>query len=95
MQTVALRTGRKPVIDTGNWFWRGCMGNPTGFAAYPLWAAPYNNYVDAPGLSGNWKPPRSGSTPTARTSRASPARPTSAFSAKPRPKLAVMADGAW
>ena len=55
LQTVQQRTGRKPIVYTGSWFWRGYMANPTGFAAYPLWAAQYNNSITAPTLFGDWK----------------------------------------
>ena len=55
VQTVAARTGRNPIIYTGAYFWRGFLGNPTGFAAYPLWMAQYNNATSSPVLCGDWK----------------------------------------
>src|SRR4051794_22346919 len=42
LTTLSAAVGRTPIIYTGGWFWRGYMGNPSGFSQYPLWAAQYN-----------------------------------------------------
>ena len=38
MQTLQTQIKRVPMIYSGNWFWRGFMGNPSGFNRYPVWA---------------------------------------------------------
>lgn len=39
--TMQALTGRPPVIYTGYYWWRDCVGNPLGFSANPLWLASY------------------------------------------------------
>lgn len=39
--TMQALTGRPPVIYTGNYWWRDCVGNPLGFSDNPLWLASY------------------------------------------------------
>ncbi|MCB5273873.1 Lysozyme M1 [Arthrobacter sp. SO5] len=39
--TMQALTGRLPVIYTGNYWWRDCVGNPLGFGDNPLWLASY------------------------------------------------------
>lgn len=47
-------TGRTPMIYTGGWFWKGYMGNPTGFSRYPVWISHYNSTITSPNLFGDW-----------------------------------------
>lgn len=47
-------TGRVPMIYTGPWFWKGYMGNPTGFSRYPVWVADYNPSAASPSLFGDF-----------------------------------------
>jgi lysozyme len=54
LTTLSAATGRTPMIYTGGWFWRGYMGNPTGFSGYPLWAAQYTQSASSPDLFGDW-----------------------------------------
>jgi GH25 family lysozyme M1 (1,4-beta-N-acetylmuramidase) len=53
MATLQSQIGRVPMIYSGNWFWRGYMGNPSGFAQYPLWAAQYTSGI-GPNLFGDF-----------------------------------------
>ena len=39
--TMQALTGRPPVIYTGYYWWRDCVGNPLGFSDNPLWLASY------------------------------------------------------
>ena len=39
--TMLSLTGRLPVIYTGNYWWKDCVGNPLGFGDNPLWLASY------------------------------------------------------
>lgn len=39
--TMKSLTGRLPVIYTGNYWWKDCVGNPLGFGDNPLWLASY------------------------------------------------------
>lgn len=39
--TMLALTGRLPVIYTGNYWWKDCVGNPLGFGNNPLWLASY------------------------------------------------------
>jgi lysozyme len=54
LATLQAATGRTPIVYSGGWFWRGYMGNPGGFAAYPLWAAQYTPKSIGPALFGSW-----------------------------------------
>jgi lysozyme len=54
MTTLEQRIGRVPMIYSGNWFWRGYMGNPGGFSHYPVWAAQYTGGA-GPNLFGDFK----------------------------------------
>jgi lysozyme len=54
LSTLQAATGRTPIVYSGGWFWRGYMGNPGGFAAYPLWAAQYSPKSIGPDLFGTW-----------------------------------------
>ena len=53
---VALQsaTGRTPMIYSGQWFWKGYLGNPMGFSQYPLWAAQYTGGI-GPNLFGDFQ----------------------------------------
>lgn len=39
--TMQALTGRFPVIYTGYYWWKDCVGNPAGFGDNPLWIASY------------------------------------------------------
>ena len=55
--TMRALTGRLPVIYTNTSWWNQCLGNPGGFADYPLWVAayPYSATNDAgPIPTGSW-----------------------------------------
>jgi lysozyme len=54
MATLQSAIGRVPLIYTGNWFWKGYMGNPSGFSQYPLWAAQYTSGI-GPNLFGDFQ----------------------------------------
>jgi GH25 family lysozyme M1 (1,4-beta-N-acetylmuramidase) len=54
LKTLQSASGRVPMIYSGNWFWRGYMGNPTGFAGYPVWAAQYTPKDIGPTLFGDF-----------------------------------------
>lgn len=54
LSTLRAATGRVPMVYSGGWFWRGYMGNPGGFAGYPLWAAQYSPKSIGPDLFGSW-----------------------------------------
>jgi GH25 family lysozyme M1 (1,4-beta-N-acetylmuramidase) len=54
LQTLQSATGRVPMIYSGNWFWRGYMGNPKGFSGYPVWAAQYSSQDIGPTLFGDF-----------------------------------------
>jgi GH25 family lysozyme M1 (1,4-beta-N-acetylmuramidase) len=41
LQHVEARTGRRPLIYTGYFFWRDQVGDPSGFSQYPLVMAAY------------------------------------------------------
>lgn len=47
ISVVEGKLGRKPIIYTGNYFWTGAMGNPQGYADYPLWIAAYPYCYDS------------------------------------------------
>ena len=47
ISVVEGKLGRKPIIYTGNYFWTGSMGNPQGYADYPLWIAAYPYCYDS------------------------------------------------
>jgi lysozyme len=47
-------TGRTPMIYSGQWFWKGYLQNPMGFAQYPVWAAQYTGGV-GPNLFGDFQ----------------------------------------
>lgn len=50
LSTLQAATGRVPMIYSGGWFWRGYMGNPGGFAQYPVWIAQYTPKDRGPNL---------------------------------------------
>lgn len=52
MLAIERATGKKPIIYSAKSFRRDYLGNPTEFAAYPLWVASYRN--DAPSLPATW-----------------------------------------
>ena len=54
--TMLALTGRLPVIYTGNYWWRDCVGNPSGFGNNPLWVASYplSPSDDAGPLPSSW-----------------------------------------
>ncbi|MDQ1672399.1 MAG: lysozyme [Frankiaceae bacterium] len=54
LNALEARTGRTPMIYTGGWFWKGYMGNPTGFSRYPIWISHYNSSITSPSLFGDW-----------------------------------------
>ncbi len=54
LSTLQQSIGRVPMIYSGNWFWRGYMGNPSGFSQYPVWAAQYTGGA-GPNLFGDFK----------------------------------------
>lgn len=54
LSTLEAATGRTPMIYSGPWFWRGYMGNPTGFSRYPVWIADYNPSATGPSLFGDF-----------------------------------------
>jgi lysozyme len=54
LTTLQGVTGRTPMIYSGNWFWRGYMGNPAGFSQYPVWAAQYTGGI-GPNLFGDFQ----------------------------------------
>lgn len=41
LETLEARTGRRPMIYTGFYFWRDQVGDPPGFSGYPLVMAAY------------------------------------------------------
>ena len=41
LQYLEQKTGRKPMMYTGMWYWSGNMNNPLGFDKYPLWMSSY------------------------------------------------------
>ena len=47
-------SGRTPMVYSGPWFWRGYMGNPSGFSRYPAWIADYNPSGTGPSLFGDF-----------------------------------------
>jgi GH25 family lysozyme M1 (1,4-beta-N-acetylmuramidase) len=54
LSTLEARTGRTPMIYTGGWFWKGYMGNPSGFSRYPIWISHYNTAITSPSMFGDW-----------------------------------------
>jgi lysozyme len=54
LDAVQADTGRVPMIYSGSWFWRAYMGNPKGFAQYPVWIADYEPANTGPTLFGDW-----------------------------------------
>lgn len=52
--TLQSLTGRTPMIYSGQWFWKGYLNNPTGFAGYPLWASQYTGGI-GPNLFGDFQ----------------------------------------
>ncbi|MDD1477063.1 GH25 family lysozyme [Arthrobacter sp. H16F315] len=54
--TMYALTGRLPVIYTGNYWWRDCVGNPLGFGDNPLWLASYPSSFsnDAGPIPASW-----------------------------------------
>ncbi|MCU1515418.1 MAG: Lyzozyme (1,4-beta-N-acetylmuramidase), family [Pseudarthrobacter sp.] len=51
--TVLAATGKAPMIYTGYYFWRDCMGNSTAFKdSNPIWLAAYNS--TGPLVPGGW-----------------------------------------
>jgi lysozyme len=50
LTTLQSVTGRVPMIYSGSWFWRAYMGNPKGFAQYPVWIADYEPANTGPTL---------------------------------------------
>lgn len=54
LSALEAATGRTPMIYTGSWFWRGYMGNPTGFSRYPIWISQYTSAATSPNLFGDW-----------------------------------------
>jgi len=52
LNKVEAAFGQKPIIYTGNVFWRSYLGNTNRFIAHPLWLAKYSNI--APQIPGNW-----------------------------------------
>lgn len=54
LTALQAATQRTPMIYTGGWFWKGYMGNPSGFSQYPLWAAQYTPSATSPNLFGDW-----------------------------------------
>lgn len=50
LSTLEAATGRTPMIYSGAWFWDGYMGNPKGFAHYPVWIAQYTPGDTGPNL---------------------------------------------
>jgi GH25 family lysozyme M1 (1,4-beta-N-acetylmuramidase) len=55
LTTLQGAIGRTPMIYSGSWFWRGYMGNPSGFSAYPVWIADYEPKNVGPTLFGDFK----------------------------------------
>jgi GH25 family lysozyme M1 (1,4-beta-N-acetylmuramidase) len=55
LATLQGATGRIPMIYSGSWFWRGYMGNPSGFSQYPVWIADYEPKNIGPTLFGDFK----------------------------------------
>jgi lysozyme len=54
MSTLETAIGRPPMIYSGAWFWRGYMGDPTGFSQYPVWIADYEPHNTGPTLFGDF-----------------------------------------
>jgi GH25 family lysozyme M1 (1,4-beta-N-acetylmuramidase) len=54
LSALESATGRTPMIYSGGWFWRGYMGNPAGFARYPVWISDYNPSATGPSLFGDF-----------------------------------------
>ena len=54
LSSLEAATGRTPMVYSGPWFWRGYMGNPSGFARYPVWIADYNPSATGPSLFGDF-----------------------------------------
>ena len=54
LTTLQGAIGRTPMVYSGSWFWRGYMGNPSGFAQYPVWIADYEPANTGPTLFGDW-----------------------------------------
>ena len=54
LKALQTASGRVPMIYSGAWFWKGYMGNPKGFARYPLWAAQYTPKTIGPALFGDF-----------------------------------------
>jgi lysozyme len=95
VQTVAARTGRNPIIYTGAYFWRGFLGNPTGFAQYPLWMAAYSNSVSSPLLCGDWKASTFWQYTDSRSVPGIVGPSDASFFRGTRAQLATMANAAW
>ncbi|MCS6901751.1 MAG: GH25 family lysozyme, partial [Myxococcales bacterium] len=55
ISVVEGKLGRKPIIYTGYYFWNNSMGNPQGYADYPLWIAAYPYCYDSI-LNGSYCP---------------------------------------
>jgi GH25 family lysozyme M1 (1,4-beta-N-acetylmuramidase) len=54
LSSLESATGRTPMVYSGPWFWRGYMGNPSGFSRYPAWIADYNPSATGPSLFGDF-----------------------------------------
>lgn len=51
---LIAKSGQRPIIYTGKWFWDGHMSDPQNCTQYPLWDAHYGipPSLDAPGYGG-------------------------------------------
>src|SRR4051794_12387718 len=54
LSSLESATGRTPMVYSGSWFWRGYMGNPSGFSRYPVWVSDYNPAKTGPTLFGDF-----------------------------------------
>jgi GH25 family lysozyme M1 (1,4-beta-N-acetylmuramidase) len=54
LTTLESATGRTPMVYSGPWFWKGYMGNPSGFSRYPAWVADYNPSATGPQMFGDF-----------------------------------------
>jgi GH25 family lysozyme M1 (1,4-beta-N-acetylmuramidase) len=54
LSSLEAASGRTPMVYSGPWFWRGYMGNPSGFSRYPAWIADYNPSAAGPSLFGDF-----------------------------------------
>src|SRR5262249_33476261 len=46
------RTGKKPIVYTGPFFFMSTLGGPAGFSSYPVWIANYG--VTCPSVPASW-----------------------------------------